>query len=323
MKDPYQAFRDQLSVYGIQLPGDHQIKTDGLIQRFSSTSNPRKKNSWYILFDLDLDDGSKIICGKFGDFSKGVDEKVDLAVPELSAEEKKRFAQKQDEIAKKAAKVKADKQKQAADKANNLYSKLPDLGRSDYLKRKKVAAYGLRFATGAVYVPVRKLSGELVGMQYIDSAGNKLFFSGTAKEGACHVIGDLATAKRIAVVEGYATGASVYQAYKGLVVVVVAFDTGNLDPVLTELRKVYPDVSILIAGDNDVETKTPTIENPGVTYGKAAAEKHGCQFAAPVHPSDRRLNCDWNDVHVIAGLEVLRAQIKSQLNPVGGARHAA
>lgn len=322
MVDPYQAFREQLASHELFLPDTHKLDTSGVIQRFGTTSQPNKKNAWYILFEFQLDSGSTVLAGTFGSWATGLKVNVDMTVPELTKEEKRRYAQKQDQIAKAAGAAKASKQKEAADKAVRMYASMPDRGSSEYLKRKMVPAYGLRFAKGAIYIPLRNIDDELVGMQYVSGAGDKRFFSGTAKEGAFHLIGKtksetigqcpLMHFKKLVVAEGYATGASIYQAYKGQVPVVIAFDCGNLGPVIKAILSKYPDIKITIAADNDVETLTP-IENPGVTEAMKLAAEYSCNVAIPMHPSSPDKKADWNDVHCIGGLGLIRKQIAARL----------
>ena len=274
MRDPYDAFREQLAEYGLALPDGHQIKVDGKVERYAIASKPNKKNCWYILFDFHLDNGEVVLAGTFGSFATGLQENVSMTVPELTAEEKQRYAKRQDEIAKAAVKAKKEKQQGAADKASKNLESMPSAGPSRYLARKQVAGFGLRYARGAVYVPLRTVVGKVVGMQYIDSVGTKVFYSGTAKQGAYHTIGPdsgstchLQDPKRFIVAEGYATAASVYMAYGERITTIVAFDADNLWHVVRELRGAFPDVSILIAGDNDVETVIPkqNVNNPGKT----------------------------------------------------------
>ena len=324
MIDPYQAFREQLASHGLMLNSKESIVVNGIIQRFAASGNEKKKNAWYILFEFDLDSGEKALAGCFGKWAWGKDViiNVDMNLPELSKEEKQRYAKKQDDIAKAAKKAKAEKQADAAAKAKRMYASMPDRGSSEYLKRKMVPAYGLRFAKGAIYIPLRNIDDQLVGMQYVNGAGDKRFFSGTAKEGAFHLIGKAQSAtvdecplkhlKKLVVVEGYATGASIYQAYKGKVPVVVTFDCGNLGPVIKAILAKYPDIQITIGADNDVETLKPIL-NPGVTEAMKLAAEYSCHVAIPEHPSSPDKKADWNDVHCIGGLGLIRKQIAARL----------
>jgi len=133
----------------------------------------------------------------------------------------------------------------------------------------------LRFSRGSVVVPVRDVHGVLRGLQFIDAQGAKRFLTGTAKRGGFHLIGEVADAARLLVVEGYATGATLHQALGHPVA--VAFDAGNLAPVCEALREAYPTIPITVCGDNDHTTKG----NPGRTKALAAARSVAGSAAFP------------------------------------------
>ena len=97
-------------------------------------------------------------------------------------------------------------------RARRIFEKLPDSGTSEYLKRKGVRAYGLRFSRGSIVVPVRDERGDLVGLQFIDGEGAKKFLTGTAKRGAWHWVGELGNRGPVAIAEGYATAATIHEA---------------------------------------------------------------------------------------------------------------
>lgn len=269
----FDKLRSQMLQFGIEPPADFTVyERDAKIHRFG-----KKKNSWYALYWFQLDSGERVLTGRFGDWKIGVDEKVDLDMPELSPEERKRFAQEQREAAKAAAQAKADKQREAAQRATQIWEQLPDQGKSPYLDKKRVKAFGLRFSRGSIVVPLRTVTDELVGLQFIASDGSKTFLTGTAKKAAFHLLGNLNPSGRLMVAEGYATAASLYQALKQKVPAVVAFDAGNLEPVVKSLRKQYPNLHMVICADND----TKTAGNPGVTKAMAAAKAVDAKVVIP------------------------------------------
>jgi len=165
-------------------------------------------------------------------------------------------------------KAEAERQARAAEAASralHLWDNLPDGGRSDYLNKKKVKGFGLRYSRGSIVVPVRNAAG-LVGLQFIDGNGDKKFLTGTPKQGAWHLIGDIASGvAHFWIAEGYATAASVHLATGEPVF--VAFDAGNLVHVAQAVRSMYPAADLLIAADNDAATPG----NPGVTKAREAA----------------------------------------------------
>jgi putative DNA primase/helicase len=266
----FDLLQQQLQQFGIELPSDFVV--DGNLHRFG-----RKKNSWYALHWFRLDNGQQILTGRFGDWKLGVDEKVDLDMPPLSSEERKRFSAEQKAQAKAAEKAKAEKQAEAAERAAKIWAKLPAEGHSPYLQRKKVAAVGVRFSRGSVVIPLHNVAGKLVGLQFIAPDGSKKFLTGTDKQGAFHVLGDLDPTGRVMLAEGYATGASLFMAMGGKVPCVIAFDAGNLQPVAVALREQYPDLHMVICADNDHKTAG----NPGVTKAHLAAKACGARVVIP------------------------------------------
>ncbi|WP_227522413.1 hypothetical protein [Klebsiella pneumoniae] len=101
--------------------------------------------------------------------------------------------------------------------------------------------------------------GRIVGWQRIDQRGGKFQTSAITSGdfvGACFVIGNLNGAQNIAVVEGFATGASVWLATrkdpkKSFDAVVVAVAANNMIHVVEQLVNMYPAAKITCALDND------------------------------------------------------------------------
>jgi putative DNA primase/helicase len=139
-------------------------------------------------------------------------------------------------------------------------------------------------------VPVSRIDGELVGLQFIAPDGSKKFLTGTPKRGAFHLIGSIGmgaddssptlliaddSSPTLLIAEGYATAASLHMA-TGLPVA-VAFDAGNLLPVGQALRAKWPEHRLVFCADDDTETEG----NPGVTKATKAAQAVGGVVAVP------------------------------------------
>ena len=136
-----------------------------------------------------------------------------------------------------------------------------------YLLRKGVKAYGLRLHKDSLTLPLRDTAGALKSLQFIfpypKDGKDKIYLKGGQKAGAFFVIGDLRKAKATLLVEGYATGASLFEQV-GLPVI-VCLDTSNLEPVTVAIRAAYPRLKLLVCGDHDAH-------KGGVNPGKAAAQ---------------------------------------------------
>ena len=122
-------------------------------------------------------------------------------------------------------------------------------------------------------------------------------------------MGSLKNADSFIVTEGFATGSSIHQSDGRPVV--VAFDCGNIEPVIGALRIKYSKHQIVIAGDDDVETEG----NPGRKKAEAAAQKHGCKAVFPKFSDGLRLAngkkpTDFNDLHILSGLDEVKKQLQ-------------
>lgn len=165
---------------------------------------------------------------------------------------------------------------------------------------------------GTMVVPMVDIDGKLWGLQLIFESGAKTFFKHGRKSGCFHVLGAIQPGLPIALVEGYATGASVFEATGWPVV--VTFDAGNLERVAGLMRNRYPDAQLVLCGDDDHEAVNNKGEpiNPGRIYASRAAGRVRGITAFPsfADSTDRK---DWNDLHVEQGLEAVRAQLQAAL----------
>jgi len=191
--------------------------------------------------------------------------------------------------------------KEKAIVAERLFNSYPVFsGQHPYLSRKQVLSYGLRkeATKNLLVLPVSDIKGRIWSLQYINEAGEKRFLSGGRKKGCFFSIGK--PDKEVIVCEGYATGASIYQAINKPVV--VAFDKGNLESVVATLKNKYPAVEIIIAADNDIKENT---SNVGVEEANRVASIYGCKVVIPELAGGGK--CDFNDVAVNEGLERVKS----------------
>lgn len=212
------------------------------------------------------------------------------------------------------------RQAEAASQALTIWNKAQDVTHHIYLQVKHVESFGLRQYGSSLLIPLYDIGGNLCSLQYINPSVKppKKFLPGGRKKGCFHTIGTLANGKAFFVVEGYATGASIHMATGAPVV--VAFDAGNLEPVIAALRTVYPDSLITIAADNDQWGEV----NTGKLKAEEAASKHGCKVVLPEFSDTIKKECeakeialptDWNDLHVLAGLDEVRRQLLGNTEP--------
>lgn len=131
----------------------------------------------------------------------------------------------------------------------------------------------LHIKPGSIVVPVLDRHFGIQNLQIIFPSGKKRFIKNGKKHGGVHWIGDLSDeATPVVICEGYATGASIYEATGWAVG--VAFSADNLSVVAQRCRDIVGgDRQIIMAADDDRETDN----NPGVTSAtEAAACVSGC-----------------------------------------------
>jgi putative DNA primase/helicase len=171
-----------------------------------------------------------------------------------------------------------------------------------YLIAKGTRAHGLRAYDGALVIPI--LDGaELHSLQFIGPDGEKRFLAGGRVNGCYYLIGEPNNALYVA--EGFATGASVFEATG--CAVAVAFNAGNLLPVARALRAKFPEIRLTICADDDANTPG----NPGLTKAREAAQAVGAMLALPDFGSNRPHDAsDFNDLHLLNGLGAVGASIE-------------
>mgnify|MGYP007100094771 CR=1 FL=1 len=264
----------QLQAAGLLIDGMPKI---GILTRCKVEGDKGTKASgWYVLHEVQLKNGDLVHVGRYGNWKTMGPESLQIKFDKVvDSYDRQRIIERQRELAVAAETEKKLKQFSAASRAAKIWDKLPQMGASDYLKRKRVPAYGLRFTHGSVVVPVRNINGDLVGLQFINGNGEKQFITGTAKQGAFHLIGTVDGSRPLCIAEGYATAATIHKIMGWPVA--VAFDAGNLTPVAKALREKYQEQKILICADNDIAT----LGNPGVTKAKEAERTIGAVVAVP------------------------------------------
>lgn len=289
----------------------------------------REKRGWYMLHEFSTSGGELLLVGSFGVWH-GNDQgtqKIELRKTDTFTEEqRKALRARLTEDRKRAAAERQREADAAAAKASEIWAKLTEDGESEYLARKAVGAFGLRFTkNGSAVLPLLDTAGRIHGLQFLRTAAQakqarrpaKEFFPvGVAKKGHFHLIG--APQHIVLVAEGYATAASLHMA-TGLPVA-IAFDAGNLAPVAEALRKRYRRTRILICADDDSFSEG----NAGITGASTAALAVEGAWVAPRFADEaaRRAKfeanghklTDFNDLHAIEGLHAVRAQVEARLS---------
>ena len=204
-----------------------------------------------------------------------------------------------------------DNQGERFSKTKYIWDKTSSCTRHPYLKNKGVQLYGLREdRNGNLVVPLL-IDGKISTLQFIRPDGSKVLLSkkkGGVKQGATYQIGT-GSGDTIYICEGYATGASIYEATEGIVF--MAVDAGNLIPVAKNLRKTYPEHKFIFCADNDQNRpENNTAYDVGFQKAAAAARITNGLVCMPTKPGQ-----DFNDLHQEMGLEAVQSQIAAADHP--------
>jgi putative DNA primase/helicase len=174
---------------------------------------------------------------------------------------------------------------EAASRAARIWEQGTDCQSYPYLTMKRVKPCGLRVKGNSLLIPLRDSWGNLWSLQRIEPHGDgftKRFMTGGRVKGLMHWVGN--GTQTVFVAEGFATAATLaertgFGAY-------VAFSSGNLLAVATELREIFPQRRIIIAGDAD-----PV----GMAKAEEAARVARAELSIPEFPPGVA-GSDWNDL---------------------------
>jgi phage/plasmid primase-like uncharacterized protein len=298
-----------------------EINPDGSLHRFDSTK-PGDKAIWVCIHANDYK-GNLYYNAVYGNWRAGVQytcssyEKGDKETQskEFKASEKKQLKETQERL----DQEKQMKYKACRDKWTPYYYSLPvQTPLHDYLRAKKLKDnyHGRVDRYGVLIVPAWNAEGILTGVQriFLDPETNKWekrFVFGIEIKGSFCPFGDVRNAEIIYICEGFATAASVYQAFKvqGNVAVVCVWNTSNLLEGAQAIRKINPNSYLVFAADKDTNSD-PKLHNIGEKKAKQAANKLSNAIVKTVKFSVANDKwTDYNDLHQFEGLDHVIKQL--------------
>ncbi|MDR2173647.1 MAG: toprim domain-containing protein [Burkholderiales bacterium] len=208
----------------------------------------------------------------------------------------------------------------AADRALDTWRGATLEGKTPYTRRKRIeVSTWVRYWRDCVVVPMCRYDSThdemLRGVQIIRPNGDKRFTTGMDKAGCACVLGLHELGAPVLVCEGFATAASVWMALDRRYRVVVAFDAGNLLPVAEVLHAIYPNSRLLFCADDDYLRDNGNI---GRVKANNAAKVFGDAVIYPLfrdrgaRKGDHEYK-DFNDLHVVEGLDEVRYQVSTAL----------
>lgn len=176
---------------------------------------------------------------------------------EITEEERQKWREKaeQDRIAAEQDRIKA--QDAAAKRAARIWAGQSVDRDCPYLDRKQVQNFGCKInGKGNLLVPLFDVDGNLWNIQEIHADGHKPYLKGGRVNDCFYMIGQIVSGFEIvSVVEGYATGASVFMATG--YTTIVTFQAGNIDKVAAALYGKYPNLSFAYCADDDSHSNPP------------------------------------------------------------------
>lgn len=208
------------------------------------------------------------------------------------------------------------KESNQVDKIDGFWAMSQETGEAEYLLKKGVGYYGIRFRDeeyGKVAViPMRDIMGRLRSYQVINPDGSKRYAKDIETKSLLHMLHNSINRYSIGIAESYVTAATCFELLG--IAMVTTFSADNLLLVALALRDKYPDSEIVVFGDNDRHL----YENKG----KIAADnvkktlRLNCQVLIPPfdgYPIDKKYS-DWNDFVREVGIGKTREIIKELRN---------
>src|ERR1700734_4478374 len=136
-------------------------------------------------------------------------------------------------------------------KAEMFWRMSDETGEAEYLLKKGVGYYGIRFRYNEygkiAIIPLRDINGKFSSYQLINPDGSKRFAKDIGIIGLLHTLQRPINGFPIGLAESYVTAASCFEA-TGMAMV-TAFSSANLKTVALELRRRFPQSPLIIFGD--------------------------------------------------------------------------
>ncbi|MCL1050812.1 toprim domain-containing protein [Shewanella abyssi] len=279
--------------------------------------NKAGRGTWYCrqCDDRNFGDGldlvSKVLNITLYNAAKKIAELLNVEPSSLTAEEENMHSIKLSRQRKMEAKKVRNQRRAAAKRATEIWeNSIPASPEQLYLRFKKIKPHGIRqlvtpvqngatcFSPGTLVIPIMDHENNLISLEFI-SCGMKQGLAGGMRKNGRYILGDIESAKHIWIVEGFATGATIYELTGEPVV--IAFTANNLNIVTTSVFCSMREAMISIAADDDPA---------GIKYARLAASDGNARIKIPpfnpehmlpVSSSGKRELTDWNDYFAIYG----------------------
>ncbi len=270
------------------------LTQSGELQRYQVTTDKRgTKNGWLVSY---YNSGAPMVH-VFGSWKAGASHTVVEGESSQITQETRLLI----EQAQRQARLKKQREQLAiAQECADIWERVMPAYQHPYLTNKGIKPHIARCWDDSLVIPLVDFNMALTSLQFISQTGSKTFRKGGKVTGSFCPIGnsEFNNSHTWIVCEGFATGASLYEA-TGLPVL-VAFNANNLKPVATSLRLRAPAAQIIIAADNDRFT---SIGNVGVQKAESAARDARAFVVIPQFDTDE--GTDFNDLAQQNGLQAI------------------
>ncbi len=296
-----------------------EVTPDGRIHRFKLDPKDRK-SGWYVAFrNFSMRTGEEFFVMVHGSWRGEEPCTYCSLLGAMSREDKTAINRQIQECKKRAEEERIKVQEEAAIEVEEIWNSLQECGTSEYLNRKfdSEIQHGARFDQGTICIPVRDVDGRIWSLQKITPNGDKWFHPGGRVRGCFHTFGSIGRSGSVYIAEGFSTAGSIYRATEQAVA--CAFNAGNLCEVAANIRRKYPDKTIIIAGDDDVWKEG----NVGRQKAELAARQILGKSVFPKFKNTDSKPTDWNDLHCLEGLDTVKEQLSevkaatNYLTPLG------
>lgn len=251
------------------LTAPENISIDGAIHRFN-VDHKKDKSGWYVAYPGDYP------AGRFGCWRTGVEQiwRADIGRQLTTIEQ-----MQQTKIIAESKKLRDAELAKKHETTADIVQQIWDLGAmaSDnhpYLIKKGIKPHVAKITgDGRLMIPVYDCDYNLSSLQYIDTSGDKKFHPGGSTKDCFLVIGEHKENQVIYICEGFATGASIYEAVNEQTI--ICFSASNLAGAGKIIREKYGiNQQIVIVADNDKS-------GVGQAAAKAASVAIGARLVIP------------------------------------------
>lgn len=306
-RDPVQLFMAALQDAGLIV---RDINTSGELTRVKTLDDKsRQRTGWYVYHNH-----PEFSCGVFGDWRSGVTRNwSSRAVEKLDPVELERYRAQMETLRANHQRQKAAAQQKAAVLAADIWrqSDAAAVDQHAYVQRKQIKPIGARRYKSNLVVPVYNWHGDLQSLQFVHSNGSKYFLpDGKIRGGFCKIG---RRSKTIFICEGYSTGCSVHMATDQQVY--CCLNKSNMLTIAERLRSENIGSNIVIAGDDD-QFLPKRIGNVGRVKATEAGERIHAPVKFPAFNDLASEPTDFNDLHILEGIEAVKAQLVERAPPL-------